>query len=481
MNNFNLDDTIVAISTPVGESGIGIIRLSGKNALRAADRIFIPKNGPKPSKCASFSVHYGHIFESKKLKVKSLKLRKAKPKGRESGIIDEVLLTVMRAPRTYTRQDVIEINCHGGIVPLKKILDLVIKEGVRLARPGEFTLRAFLNGRIDLTQAEAVLDIISSKTEKSLELAYSQLEGKFSSLIKDLNKRLLDVYVQIEARIDFPEEGLEFKFRKELIKELDILIRDIRNLLETSKRGIILREGFSVVICGRPNTGKSSLMNVLLNKSRCLVSPIAGTTRDTIEEIANIGGIPVRLTDTAGIKLSRNSVEKEAVSRSHESLKSADLVLLMLDANRKYSREDKELIDLIEGKTKLVLLNKVDLPRKIEVSRLRKRLGRDKILAISCFTQKGIDKVVKEIKDLIFRGRLASSDGHLVTNLRHKEALEKTAVFLESAGAGLKGEVSPEFIAIDIKEGLRYLEEILGNDVSLDVLDSIFSRFCVGK
>ncbi len=481
MNNFSLDDTICAISTPVGESGIGIIRLSGKDAFGIADRLFIPKNSPKPSKCASFSVHYGHIFESKKLKVKNLKLKKAKHKGRESGIIDEVLLTVMRAPRTYTRQDVIEINCHGGIVPLKKILDLVIKEGVRLARPGEFTLRAFLNGRIDLTQAEAVLDIISSKTEKSLELAYSQLEGRFSSLIKDLNKKLLDVYAQIEARIDFPEEGLEFKFRKELIKELDILMRDIRNLLETSKRGIILREGLSVVICGRPNTGKSSLMNVLLNKRRCLVSPVAGTTRDTIEEIANIGGIPVRLTDTAGIKFPSDLIEKEAVSRSRESLKSADLILLMLDASRKYSREDEELIDSIKGKTKLVLLNKVDLPRKLEVSRVKERLGHNKILGVSCFTHEGIDKVIRKIKDLIFGGHIASSDGHMVTNLRHKEALEKTRVLLESAGAGLKGDISPEFIAIDLKEGLRYLGEILGNDVSPDVLNRIFSRFCVGK
>jgi len=475
MYKYNLDDTIAAISTPLGESGIGIVRISGKKALKIADKIFLSKDGKKPSQYPSFTIHHGHIIENQKSKIKNQKLH-----NRNCKVIDEVLLTVMRAPKTYTREDIVEINCHGGIVPLRKVLDLVIREGARLAQPGEFTLRAFLNGRINLSQAEAVLDIVKAKTEKALEIACQQLEGKFSEKIRDLKERVLNLYAEMEASIDFPEEDLDlrsFRFLREEVKRID---EEINRLLKNSDKGMIFREGISVVICGKPNVGKSSLMNLLLKKNRCLVSPIPGTTRDAIEEWVNIEGIPLRLIDTAGITEAKNILEKEAVRRSHDYLRIAELVLFMLDGSRRISEEDKKIFQIIKDKPKIILINKIDLPAQYVLSEVKK-LFSGKILKISCLTQEGLDKLCKEIKNFILGGKVLDSEGYLVTNLRHKEALLKAKEALSKVREGLENKKSFELITLDLKEVLENLKLILGESVPEDILEKIFSQFCIGK
>jgi tRNA modification GTPase len=476
MPKLNFDDTIAAISTPLGESGIGIVRLSGKEAVKIADKIFLPRDGAKPSQYRSFSIHYGHIIDGYKPRAAN-----RKPLTANRNVIDEALLSVMRAPRTYTKEDIVEINCHGGIVPLRKILDLVIREGARLARPGEFTLRAFLNGRIDLAQAEAVLDIVKAKTDKSLELACQQLEGRFSQMIKGLKEKLIQVQAELEAEIDFPEEDLKFKSRSRIIKEIGKIKDKVEQLLVDSDKGIILKEGISVVIAGKPNVGKSSLMNILLNRERSLVTPVAGTTRDTIEETANIEGIPLKLVDTAGIIQPRNLVEAKAIERSHNSLKAAELVLFMLDGNRKFSREDGKIFDMIRAKPRIILVNKIDLPQKFSLSKVKRFFPKEKIFAISCLTQKGISTLSKEIRNFILGGKVLEPEGCLVTSLRHKEALFKSRLALEETLTGFRNRLSLEFMVLDLKESLDSLGEILGETTGEDVLEKIFAQFCVGK
>ncbi|MCM8763544.1 MAG: tRNA uridine-5-carboxymethylaminomethyl(34) synthesis GTPase MnmE [Candidatus Omnitrophica bacterium] len=479
MYRYNLEDTIAAISTPLGESGIGIVRISGKRALEIADSIFLSKNGSKPSKYRSFTLHYGHIVKNTRYAI-----RYTKPKIQDSkfkkNIIDEVLLTVMRAPRTYTREDIVEINCHGGIVPLKKILELVLKRGARLAQPGEFTLRAFLKGRIDLAQAEAVLDIIKAKTEKSLEIACQQLEGKFSDKIRALKDKILNIYAEIEASIDFPEEDLDLHSRIFLLTKLKKVKGDIVDLLKDADKGIIFREGISVVICGKPNVGKSSLMNLLLKRKRCLVSPFPGTTRDIIEEWVNIEGIPLRLIDTAGITETNNVVDEEAIKISQDCFRIAELVLFMLDGSRKITKEDKAVFQMIRDNPKIILINKIDLPQKFNLADVRKVFP-GKIIKISCVSGEGLDKLYEEIKDSVLEGEVVKPEGYLVTNLRHKEAILKAKDFLERACRGLEQGISPELVALDLKDVLVNFQIVLGETFSSDVLEKIFSQFCIGK
>lgn len=465
MNKYNLEDTIAAISTPLGEGGIGIVRISGRKALEIADKIFLSKDGSKPSEYHSFTIHYGHIVE--------------RSAGRKQ-IVDEVLLTVMRAPRTYTREDIVEINCHSGIVPLGRILELALKEGARLAQPGEFTLRAFLKGRIDLTQAEAVLDIVRAKTEKSLEIASQQLAGKFSQRIRELKEKILNIYAELEASIDFPEEDLELQDRNSLLKEVKKVKGVIEELLNNSDKGMIFREGISVVICGKPNVGKSSLMNLLLKKNRCIVSPFPGTTRDAIEEWINIEGIPLRLIDTAGITKSRNILDGEAIKRSQDYLKIADMVLFMLDGSRKITNDDMRIFQMLKEKPKIILVNKKDLPQKYTLSELKKIFKGD-LVRISCLTEEGIERLCQKIRDFILKGNVIDQEGYLVTNLRHKEALIKAKDCLDKVSEGLTRGAFPELVILDLKEALENLQIILGENFTPDILERIFSQFCIGK
>ena len=366
----SVDDTIVAISTPLGEGGIGIVRLSGKNALSITDKIFVSKDKSKPTAFKTYTVHYGHIIR-----------HSSRVRGRE--IIDEVILTVMRAPRSYTKEDVVEINCHGGVVPLRKVLDLVLTLGARLAQPGEFTKRAFINGRIDLLQAEAVLDIIRSKTESFMKVALGQLEGGFSVTINRLKEDLLDVLGEVEARIDFSEEEVELTSKEDISIKLGNLSGEIKKLIDEAWKGMILKEGIMCVICGKPNVGKSSLMNVLLRRNRVIVTPIPGTTRDAIEEEINLRGIPVRVVDTAGISVAKNIVEEHGIRKSKSYIKLADLILFMLDGSKRWSEQDTEILRSIKGRNFMIISNKNDLPGKLDIDKVKKITEKNEIIEIS--------------------------------------------------------------------------------------------------
>jgi tRNA modification GTPase len=461
MENYNLSDTITAIATPVGESGIGIVRISGKDALKIADRIFVSKNGKKPSRFRTYTVHYGHIIDNR------------------TKIIDEVILTVMRAPRSYTKEDIVEINCHSGILALRGVLDLVLENGARLAQPGEFTKRAFLNGRIDLAQAEAVLDIISAKTSSALKIGIEQLKGRLSYEINKIRKALLDILSILEANIDFPEEEINPVNIENIHRELENVQRELKKLLDSSNKGRILREGIRAVICGKPNVGKSSLLNALLKQERSIVTPIAGTTRDTIEEIIDIKGIPVRIVDTAGILEPQDLIAKKAVERSKRYIGLADLVILLFDGSRKITKEDEFLMHKLKKKTTIATINKVDLRQKIEKKKILNRFKN--VIEISCKNNTNINLLEDTIASLVYNGELRSLESLMVSNLRHiQEIKEAQRHILESLNS-LKNELSLEFIAEDIKLGLLSLDTLLGRRFSEDLLDKIFSDFCIGK
>ena len=458
MKKLFLDDTIAAISTPVGRSGIGIVRLSGKGALSIAEKVFVASNGKRPSKFPSHTLHYGWIKD-----------------------IDEVLLGVMRAPRTYTREDIVEINCHSGIVVLRKILELVLKCGARLATPGEFTKRAYLNGRIDLAQAEAVLDVINSQTQDALKAALGQLQGRLSRKISALRKNLLEILAQIEASIDFSDQDIEPKSLQELLKKVKQISRDLKELLDTADKGAILREGITCVICGKPNVGKSSLLNALLKRDRAIVTPIPGTTRDVLEETIDLFGIPLRLVDTAGIIQARDLVEKEAVKRSRKALKEADFAFLVLDASQRLTSEDFAISRYISQKPIFVVLNKQDLPAKITLDEAREFLPGRKALNVSALRGTGLNRLEKEATDFIWQGKVGSNANILVTNMRHRQALKKAKGALRRAIKALKINQGVELIALEIKEARDTLGEIIGEISCEDILERIFSQFCIGK
>lgn len=465
MEALHFDDTIVAISTPLGESGIGIVRMSGKRALRIADEIFVSKDGKVPSKLPTFTTHYGHIVD-----------RDQRPE-----VIDEVILTIMRAPKTYTREDIVEINCHSGITCLKKVLDLVVSLGARVAQPGEFTKRAFLNGRIDLAQAEAVLDVIRAKTDSSLRVALNQLEGVLSKEVRSLRCQLLDILANVEAGIDFPEEDIEVATLSKLQESLKAVAENLEHLLATADRGQVLREGVTTVICGRPNVGKSSLMNALLRKGRVIVTPIPGTTRDTIEEVANIGSIPIKVVDTAGIVETVDLIAKECVQRSQMYLARADLVLLVLDGSERLTDEDRRLLVEVKNRPAVAVINKIDLDQRIELEELRESLPGKRIIKISATQRIGLQLLEDAITQMVWRGEVPTTDEPLVTNVRHKDALVKALRAIGKAAKGMEEGVGLELVAIDLKEGLDGLGEIVGEVVTEDLLDRIFSEFCIGK
>jgi tRNA modification GTPase len=457
------EETIAAISTPFGESGIGIVRISGSSAEPIARKLF------KPKKDQSYFIphhfHYGEIIDIQSGKA-----------------VDEVLIVLMKSPKTYTREDIVEIHCHGGYFVLQKVLELVLKEGAQMALPGEFTKRAFLNGRIDLTQAEAVIDLIRAKTQTSLEIANQQLSGWLYREMAELKARLIEHLALIEAHIDFPEEEIEPIALDEMKQDLKGMIQKIREWISSYEEGKIFREGISCAIIGKTNVGKSSLLNVLLKEERAIVTPIPGTTRDVIEEVLNIYGIPVRLMDTAGLRKPADSIEQEGVRKAKERVADSDFVLLMLDGSRALDDDDKEIFEEIKGKKKVVTVNKNDLRLEISLEDVKRLLPEDPIISISALKNKGIDDLKQAIYTSLVHRDVRSTPEHLIiANIRHKTALTQARDNLSNAMKGLEEGTSLEFMAFEIRSALEALGELVGETATEDILNRIFEQFCIGK
>lgn len=454
-----LFDTIAAISTPRGEGGIGIIRISGDKSFEILDRIFKTKN---PNKDLGFyKFNYGFIYDAEKM-------------------VDEVMAVRMKAPKTYTCEDTVEINCHGGYLVSEKVLELVLKNGARHAEKGEFTKRAFMNGRIDLSQAEAVMDLIQGKTEKSISLSLNQLRGDLKEKIENFKRALLDVTAHVNVVLDYPEEGIDDPLPSELRKNLEKVYEDAGKLIESYDKGKKIKEGIRTVIAGKPNVGKSTLLNSLLKEERAIVTHIPGTTRDVIEEVINIKGIPLLLTDTAGIRNTEDIVENIGVEKSIKFIEKSDLVLLVLDASRELEEEDIKVIRKIKENNKklIVLLNKIDLPRKINLE----GCGLEDTVEISAKDSMGIEEMEDRIYSYIVEEKVEdSSERIIITNIRHKTALEKTKDAIRGIFETIDGGLPMDLISVDLKEALDSLSEITGEISSEDVLDHIFGNFCVGK
>lgn len=471
------DDTIAAIATPLGEGGLAVIRISGADALKVADKCFEPagQNGAKPSAAASHTIHYGKVT-------------------RRGQIVDEVLCAVMRAPRTYTREDVVEITCHGGIVATKTVLDTVLESGARLAEPGEFTKRAFLNGRLDLTQAEAVLDVIHSRTELALVAANEQLAGRLSERINRLRDDLMHVLAHVEAHIDFPDEDIAPDTREQLERRVGQGIVFMDALLRTANEGQILRRGVRAAIIGRPNAGKSSLLNQLLGHDRAIVSPIPGTTRDTIEETANIRGIPVVFIDTAGLRQATDEIEAEGIRRSHASLMKAEFILHVLDASEPLTPEDEKYLEEFAGRKRILVRNKSDLPARIESTALAQQTASGnepktwttaeeviRVVDISCTTGEGIETLKNAIKTLVWSGEVQAEMAQVMINSRHQDALRRAREAAERTLDALRSDLSLDLVAVDLHVAVNAVGEVVGKTTTEDLLDSIFSQFCLGK
>jgi len=454
-----LFDTIAAISTPRGEGGIGIIRISGDKSFEILDKIFNTKN---PNRDLGFyKFNYGFIHDNGK-------------------IVDEVMSVRMKAPKTYTCEDVVEINCHGGHLISEKVLELVLKNGARHAEQGEFTKRAFMNGRIDLSQAEAVMDIIQGKTEKSISLSLEQLRGDLRDKIGSFKKALLDVTAHVNVVLDYPEEGIDDPLPSNLRENLENVYAEADRLISSYDKGKKIKEGIKTVIAGKPNVGKSTLLNSLLKEERAIVTHIPGTTRDVIEEIINIKGIPLVLTDTAGIRKTEDIVENIGVEKSKKFIENADLVLLVLDASRELESEDREVIQEIQNNNKktIVLLNKIDLERKIELD----EFGLENIMEISAKDNIGIEDMEERIYSYIVEEKVEdSSEKLIITNIRHKTALEKTKDAIRNIFETIDAGMPMDLISVDLKEALDSLSEITGEISSEDILDHVFGNFCVGK
>lgn len=454
-------DTIAAIATSIGEGGISIIRVSGDKSKYIVDSIFVGKNSRKLHDLKSYTMRYGHIVD------------------KNGSILDEVIVSYMKGPKSFTAEDTIEINCHGGVVGTNRILQEVIRAGARMAEPGEFTKRAFLNGRIDLSQAEAVMDIIRAKTELSMKSALMQSEGSISREIKLIRNKLLSVIAHIEVTVDYPEEDIEEVTASKVNEDIISIMSEIDILLSTADEGKILREGLSTVIVGKPNVGKSSLLNALVKEKRAIVTDIPGTTRDAIEEYISIEGIPVKIVDTAGIRETEDVVEKIGVQTAKEKIDEADLVILILDSSNELSNEDREIIQYIKEKKYIVLLNKSDLGGKIEMGELQS-LKSKYITNISVKTGQGLNLVKEYIKDLFFKGEI-KTEGVFVTNIRHKESLIRAKENLESSLNALEYTSAIDLASIDIRNAWMNLGEITGEALEEDIIHKIFSEFCLGK
>ncbi|EJN56537.1 tRNA uridine-5-carboxymethylaminomethyl(34) synthesis GTPase MnmE [Loigolactobacillus coryniformis] len=455
-------DTIAAISTPPGEGAISIVRLSGEEALPIAEKIF---KGRDLQKVASHTINYGHIVD---------------PENGE--VIDEVMVSVLRAPKTYTREEMVEINTHGGIVATNHVLQLLLSHGARLAEPGEFTKRAFLNGRIDLTQAESVMDLIRAKTDRAMQVAVNQLDGNLSRLIKNIRQEILDALAQVEVNIDYPEyDAVETMTTKMLLEKATMVKKQIEQLLATASQGKVLREGLATAIVGRPNVGKSSLLNYLLHEDKAIVTDVAGTTRDVIEEYVNVRDVPLKLIDTAGIRETDDKVEKIGVERSKQAITQADLVLLILNNSEALTDEDRTLLAATQDKKRLVILNKTDLPVKLDEAELQQTVAPENIIAISALTATGVDQLEQRIADLFWGGIDNSQSTTLVSNARQIGLLNQAKQALDDVLAGIKAEMPVDLVQIDMTRCWDLLGEITGDAYQDELLNQLFSQFCLGK
>jgi tRNA modification GTPase len=458
-------ETIAAISTPMGEGAIAIVRLSGDEAFQIAEKLFQSVSGKRISEEPSHTIHYGHIIDP----------------GTKA-VVEEVMMSIMRGPKTFTKEDVIEINCHGGLVSVNRVLQLCLRYGARLAEPGEFTKRAFLNGRIDLSQAEAVMDLIRAKTDRAMNVALGQMEGRLSKLIQKLRQELLETLAQIEVNIDYPEYDDVEEMTHRMLKEKASYVRkEIEYLLQTSQQGKILREGLSTVIVGRPNVGKSSLLNSLVQENKAIVTDIPGTTRDVIEEYVNVRGVPLRLLDTAGIRETEDIVEKIGVERSRQVLKEADLLLLVLNYSDELTMEDENLFDVVQGMDVIVIVNKTDLPRKIDMERIKELAQNHKLITTSLIDEKGVEELEQAIADLFFTGSIESGDMTYVSNSRHIALLDQALQSIKDVSTGIEVGTPIDIIQIDLTRTWELLGEIIGESVQDGLINQLFSQFCLGK
>lgn len=461
-----LQDTIAAIATPLGEGGIGIVRISGPEAIGIADQIFKAKYNQKWGSGPGFRLTYGHVINP-----------------HNGQIVDEALVALMRGPKSFTGDDVVEIHCHGGILPLKQILDLVLEQGATLAGPGEFSKRAFLNGKLDLAQAESIINIIRSKTDAALKISMDQLQGRLSTKINELQDSLLAILAQIEAKIDFPEDDIEEITLKEVGQRCQYLLTELDKLIISADSGKIYQEGVKTVIIGKPNVGKSSLLNALLKENRAIVTDIPGTTRDVIEEIININGIPLKIIDTAGLRETDDVVEKIGVERSRELINEGDLILFVLDAATGLKEEDYQIMQLIQGKKSIVIINKTDINDGIiDPQRVTVDLGANiPMVEVSALYNQGLEKLEQQIVKLVLGGEISVDDQVLVTNARHKQALERAKKHVQEIINGIEYEIPGDLLSIDVKGAWEALGEITGNTVGEDLIDRIFRDFCIGK
>lgn len=456
-------DTIASISTPMGEGAIAIVRLSGSDAVLIADKLYKGKH--QLSEVASHTINYGHIID---------------PATKE--VVEEVMVAVMRAPRTYTREDIVEINCHGGIMTVNRVLELALTNGAKLAEPGEFTKRAFLNGRIDLSQAEATMDFIRSKTDRASRVAMQQIEGRLSVLIKGLRQSILEILAQVEVNIDYPEyDDVEEATGTFLMEEARKIEESITNLLQTANQGKILREGLSTVIVGKPNVGKSSMLNNLIQDNKAIVTEIAGTTRDVLEEYVNVRGVPLRLVDTAGIRETEDIVEKIGVERSREALKKADLILYVLNNNEILTEDDYKLAEIIKNEDVIVIINKTDLETKLDLEEVKTMVGDAPIVKTSMLSQQGIEELEEQIRTLFFAGEVSNQDMTYVSNARHISLLKSAKTSISDAISAAEAGVPVDMIQIDLIKTWELLGEVIGESVDDGLIDQLFSQFCLGK
>ncbi len=458
-------DTIAAISTPMGEGAIAIVRLSGDEAFGIADRLFKGVGNKSLLDVSSHTIHYGHLIDPK-----------------TSEVAEEVMISVMRGPKTFTKEDVVEINCHGGLVSVNRVLQLVLNEGARLAEPGEFTKRAFLNGRIDLSQAEAVIDLIRAKTDRAMNVALGQMDGRLSRLIRKLRQEILEILAHVEVNIDYPEyDDVEEMTHHMLLEKSRYVQKEIDTLLQTSQQGKILREGLSTVIVGRPNVGKSSLLNSLVHENKAIVTDIPGTTRDVIEEYVNVRGVPLRLLDTAGIRETEDIVERIGVEKSRQVLKEADLILLVLNYSEALSEEDRNLFKAVEGMDVIVIVNKTDLPQALNLDEL-KELAKDyRVVTTSLKEDEGVNELEEAISSLFFSGGIEAGDMTYVSNSRHIALLNQASRAIEEAIDGVESGTPIDIVQIDLTRSWELLGEIIGDSVHESLIDQLFSQFCLGK
>lgn len=457
-----METTIAAISTAMSESGIGIIRVSGPEAVEIVSRIYRSKGGKKDiNKVPTHTIHYGYIYDGEEL-------------------IDEVLVMVMRAPRTFTGEDTVEIDCHGGVYAMKRVLETVLKNGGKTASPGEFTKRAFLNGKMDLSQAEAVMDVIQAKNEYALKSSMEQIKGSVQKAIKDIRKDLIYHIAYIESALDDPEHISLEGYAQELLEIVEKAQKEIDHLLKTASDGKIIKEGIRTVILGKPNAGKSSLLNVLVGENRAIVTDIEGTTRDILEEYINLHGISLRMIDTAGIRETEDVVEKIGVNRARDMAKEADLILYVVDSSRPLDENDEEIISMLDSRKAIVLYNKTDLESKVDMEVLKERVNRP-VISVSAKEETGIRELEKEIKNMFFSGEISFNDEVYITNARHKEALMEAAESLNLVKNSIEMDMPEDFFSIDLMNAYESLGRIIGESVGEDLVNEIFSKFCMGK